>query len=69
MKSNNLMQLMVTLGYGELIEQATINELWAEALDEGYDEEVAQKFIDNSEWGCYTQEPNRNRGREKHGRL
>lgn len=47
MKSNNLMQLMVTLGYGELIEQSTINELWAEALDDGYDEELEQEFINN----------------------
>ena len=47
MKSNNLMQLMVTLGYGELIEQATINELWAEALDDGYDEELEQEFINS----------------------
>ena len=41
------MQLMVALGYGELIEQATINELWAEALDDGYDEELEQEFINN----------------------
>ena len=47
MKPDNLMQLMVTLGYGELIEQATINELWAEALDDGYDEELEQEFINN----------------------
>ena len=47
MKSDNLMQLMETLGYGELIEQATINELWAEALDDGYDEELEQQFINN----------------------
>ena len=47
MEANNRMQLMVTVGYGELIEQGTINELWAEALDDGYDEELEQEFINN----------------------
>ena len=55
MNSDNLMQLMATLGYGELIEQATINELWAEALDDGYDEELEQEFINNIDLDYFNQ--------------
>ena len=55
MKSDNLMQLMVTLGYGELIEQATINELWAEAVEDGCDGELEQEFINNIDLDYFNQ--------------
>ena len=55
MNSDNLMQLMVTLGYGELIEQAAINELWAEALDDGYDGELEQEFINSIDLDYFNQ--------------